>query len=126
MKNLLAILIVLFFIVGCNDNKKNNYHQDFIRANESIREFAKSYFDSNYVIMDGSIGSLNKVEPPIKTMNFIESDTLEDNFKIIHFEQRHLGVPTRQDSLWFDVHWVYYQLDENFKVVSYSRSSILK
>ncbi len=126
MNRLLTYLILLIVAAGCGGEESNKNNKEFQRAKKSIREFAESHFDSTYIIMEGSVGSLNRIDPPLETNDFLGSDTLENNFKIIYFEQRHLGVPIKKDSLLSNYSWTYYQLDENFEVVSYSTHSINK
>ncbi len=132
MKNLLTILSVLIVAAGCENGieeqrtpLRDNYSEEFSLAKESIRAFAQSHFDSNYVIMQGSVGSIDKFDPPIKPNTLLSSDSLIDSSKTIHFEQVHLGVPTHRDSL-LKSDWTYYQLDENFNVVSYTKYSMLE
>jgi len=125
MKKLIIILIVLF-AAGCGNELpiKDNYVDGFEQAKKSIRKFAESHFDTSiYHLGEGSVGCLDKFEPPIKIVNFLGADTAMEKYKMIHYEQRHLGVPIHCDST-YSSYWTYYQLDENFLVLSYSNASI--
>jgi hypothetical protein len=128
MKNLLTylILIIIFAsaVAGCNEGEKK-VESDFSKAKKNIRTFAIAHFDTNYTIWEGSVGSIAKFNPPIEPNLFLSSDSLIDSSKMIHFEQVHLGVPCHRDSLVSSA-WTYYQLDEDFEVVSYTKHSMFK
>jgi len=134
MKKLFIILSVLIVAAGCSDSgeKPKDFvsQEEFSKAKKSIRQFGESYFDSTYILMEGSVGVPNKFNPPMKITNFLGADTSKEPYKLVYWQQVHLAFPLHVDSTGvideaLDT-WTYYQLDDNFKVISFSKESIVK